>query len=229
MMNDSKQENQHANSADLVKKRGRPKCFNEQQALEKAMILFWQFGYEGTSISDLTQALNITAPSLYGTFGDKAALFEKCIEYYSEHEVQPAEKILQAGQTAKIAMELYLYDSIQHLVQANKPKGCMVVVATMNCSQQNQTVQEQLKQRRAYTKTKIMDRLDIGVQNSEIESLAHAEQLTDFYMTLLQGMTIQARDGMALTQLQRMVSNAMKSWGLLAQGPISMDHELNPQ
>ncbi|WP_168378944.1 MULTISPECIES: hypothetical protein [Acinetobacter] len=54
--------------------------------------------------------------------------------------------------------------------------------------------------------------------NAEIESLAHAEQLTDFYMPLLQGMTMQARDGMALTQLQRMVSNAMKSWGLLAQG-----------
>ena len=65
--------------------------------------------------------------------------------------------------------------------------------------------------------------------NAEIESLAHAEQLTDFYMTLLQGMTIQARDGMALTQLQRMVSNAMRSWGLLAQGQISMDYELNPQ
>ncbi len=56
MMNDSKQENQHANPADLVKKRGRPECFNEQQALEKAMMLFWQFGYEGTSISDLTEA-----------------------------------------------------------------------------------------------------------------------------------------------------------------------------
>ncbi len=76
------------------------------------MLLFWEHGYEATSISDLTQALEITAPSLYSTFGDKAGLFYKSIDYLA-HEACPIETIFLEAKTAKIAFELYLYDNVK--------------------------------------------------------------------------------------------------------------------
>ena len=128
---------------DTLKKRGRPKCFDEQQVLE-SYVTFWEHGYEATSISDLTHALEITAPSLYSAFGDKAGLFYKSIDYYLAHEACPIETIFLEAKTAKIAFELYLYDNVKRLVQPNKPAGCMLVVAAMNCSDATQEVQQNL-------------------------------------------------------------------------------------
>lgn len=212
MMDKSKQENQSVCNEQNTKRRGRPKSFNEQVALEQAMLLFWQHGYEGTSISDLTQALGITAPSLYATFGDKAALFDRCIVHYVQQEALPAEQILQNAKTAKQAVELYLYESIRHLVQKDKPKGCMLVVATMNCSQQNTFLQEHLKQIRLQSRNKLLERLNLGFEQGEIANLDKVMQLCDFYTTLLYGMTIQAIDGASADHLHSIVKNAMNMW-----------------
>ena len=208
---------QNQNDSEIVhqKRRGRPKCFNESKALETAMFLFWEYGYEATSISDLTRALNITAPSLYGTFGDKASLFEKCVDYYLQHEACPIGVLLQSGKTAKISIELFLYDNIKRLVQEHKPKGCMVVVATMNCSQENVALQTQLKERRYQTREKIYRRIVEGQKAGEISEDADLNHLTDFYCTILQGMTIQARDGASLEDLELIVKYAIKAWDVL--------------
>jgi AcrR family transcriptional regulator len=208
---------ENQNDSDVVhqKRRGRPKCFDEAKALETAMLLFWEFGYEATSISDLTKALNITAPSLYGTFGDKAALFEKCVAFYLQHEACPAGVLLQSGKTAKISIELFLYDNIKRLVQEHKPKGCMMVIATMNCSQENSALQLQLKERRQYTRDKVYKRILEGQKAGEIGTNVDLNHLTDFYCTILQGMTIQARDGAELEDLELIAQYAIKAWDAL--------------
>lgn len=198
-----------------VRRRGRPKCFNEQRALEKAMLLFWQYGYEATSISDLTHALGITAPSLYSSFGDKAGLFEKCLDYYLAHEACAIEQIFSQAKTAKIAMELYLRENLKSLVQANKPKGCMLVVSTMNCSTANHEIQQHLLEKRNITKSKIYQRLEQGQIAGDIPQTTDLAAMTDFYVTLLQGMTIQARDGATIQQLEKVVQTAIKTWDLL--------------
>ncbi|OTG85119.1 TetR/AcrR family transcriptional regulator [Acinetobacter sp. ANC 4648] len=194
------------------RKRGRPKCFNEQEALQKAMLLFWEYGYESTSISDLTQSLNITAPSLYSSFGDKSQLFHRCLEYYLEHEACPIERIFQEAKTAKVAFELYLYENVQRLVQAHKPTGCMLVVATMNCSEQNHAIQNELLLKRQKTKQKLFERLTQGVQDGDLSTQVDLVEMTDFYTTVIQGLTLQARDGVMKEQLNQVVRHAMKSW-----------------
>ncbi|MDQ9833016.1 TetR/AcrR family transcriptional regulator [Acinetobacter soli] len=199
------------------KKRGRPKCFDEQQALEKAMLLFWAHGYEATSINDLTQALNVTAPSLYSTFGDKVTLFYKSIDYYLAHEACPIERIFEQAKTAKIAFELYFYDNLNRLLQPNKPSGCMLVVATMNCSESTQQVQHTLLSKRLKTKHKLLERLQQGIIDGDLPGNAPIETMTDFYATLLQGLTLQARDGADLAQLTAVVKYAMQSWCLFVQ------------
>ncbi|ESK57155.1 hypothetical protein F990_00350 [Acinetobacter tjernbergiae DSM 14971 = CIP 107465] len=196
------------------KKRGRPKCFNEQQALEKAMLLFWEHGYEATSISDLTHALQLTAPSLYSSFGDKTGLFYKCIDYYLAHEACPIEAIFLEAKTAKVAFELFLYDNVQRLAQSNKPTGCMLVVATMSCSDNAQIVQHNILEKRLKTKQTMLDRLRQGVENGDIKITAPLQEIADFYTTVLQGLTIQARDGANVQQLQKVVEHAMRSWEL---------------
>lgn len=198
-----------------VRRRGRPKCFNEQRALEKAMLLFWQYGYEATSISDLTHALGITAPSLYSSFGDKAGLFEKCLDYYLAHEACAIDQIFDQAKTAKIAMGLYLRENLKSLVQTHKPKGCMLVVSTMNCSTANREIQQHLLEKRYITKSKIYQRLEQGQIAGDIPQWTDLAAMTDFYVTLLQGMTIQARDGATIQQLEKVVQTAIKTWDLL--------------
>ncbi|MBJ9986905.1 TetR/AcrR family transcriptional regulator [Acinetobacter sp. S40] len=196
------------------KKRGRPKCFNEEQALQKAMLLFWEHGYEATSINDLTQALEITAPSLYSSFGDKTTLFYKSIDYYLAHEACPIESIFTQARTAKIAFELFLYDNIKRLMQPNKPKGCMLITAAMNGSEQTQDVQHNLLEKRLATKQKLCERLQQGVREGDLSNAAPIATMTDFYCTVIQGLTVQARDGANIDELNQVVEHAMKAWDL---------------
>lgn len=198
----------------VKRKRGRPKCFDEQDVLQKSMLLFWEYGYEATSMNDLTQALNLSAPSLYNSFGDKAQLFQRCLEYYLQHEACPIEPIFQSAKTAKIALELYLYENVKRLVQSHKPTGCMLVVATMNCSEENQSLQHELLDKRQQVKQHIFQRLTQGVVDGDLAEQVNLQEMTDFYSTVVQGLTMQARDGVSKEQLNQVVRHAMLAWDL---------------
>lgn len=208
----TKPENQQDSLVTKSKGRGRPKCFDEQAVLEKAMLLFWQYGYEATSISDLTQALGITAPSLYSSFGGKAELFEKCLALYIQNEACAMDEIFKQAKSARIAIEIYLFENLKRLIQKDKPSGCMLVTSTMNCSNEHTELQQQLLDKRLHTKSKIFDRLKIGQESGDISPQADIQTMTDFYTTLLQGMTIQARDGVTIHQLEKVVYMAMQAW-----------------
>ena len=212
MMKNTKPEHQADGFQTTSRRRGRPKCFDEQEALQKAMHMFWQYGYEATSINDLTCALRITAPSVYSTFGDKAQLFEKCLDYYLKYEACPMDEIFSQAKTAKIAIELYLYVSLKRLIQADKPTGCMLIVATMNCSNANSNIQHAVWHKRKSSKDKMYSRLTLGQHLGEFPASVDIQALTDFYVTLIQGMSIQARDGASALQLEAVVKMAMRCW-----------------
>ena len=195
-------------------KRGRPKCFNEQDVLHKAMLLFWEYGYEATSISDLTQALNLTAPSLYRAFGDKSQLFHRCLEYYLKHEACAMDRIFAEAKTAQVALELYLYESVKRLLQVDKPAGCMLLVATMNCGLENLALQQEILEMRQSRKLKIFERLVQGQKDGDLAQSVNIQDLTDYYTTVIQGLTLQARDGVSKHQLNQVVHLAMRTWTL---------------
>lgn len=199
---------------ELKRRRGRPKCFDEQEALHKAMLLFWKYGYEATSMSDLTKALNLTAPSIYSAFGDKSQLFHKCLEYYLAHEACSLEIIFQQAQTAKVAIEIYLHENLKKLVQQNKPTGCMLVTATMNCSQEHAPIQHDLLLKRQQVKDKIYQRLQQGVDDGDLNHSTDLQAMTDYYTTVIQGLTMQARDGVEIEKLENVVTLALKTWEL---------------
>ncbi|SPL71532.1 TetR/AcrR family transcriptional regulator [Acinetobacter stercoris] len=196
------------------RKRGRPKCFDEKEALNKAMLLFWEYGYEATSMSDLLHTLNITAPSLYSSFGDKLQLFYRCLDYYLENEACAIVSIFQQAKTAKVAIELYLHENVQKLVQDNKPKGCMLLVSTMNCSEQHHQLQQDLLEKRQNVKRLIYERLVQGVHDGDLKQDMKLDEMANFYSTISQGLSMQARDEVAIEDLQQVVNNAMKVWDL---------------
>ncbi|GAA3807666.1 MULTISPECIES: TetR/AcrR family transcriptional regulator [Amycolatopsis] len=188
--------------------RGRPRTFDRDAALDEAMYVFWERGYEGTSLSDLTAAMKIGSPSLYAAFGGKEALFREAIERYGERFGQrPPE-----GETARDAVEAWLRESARGYVEAGHPRGCMVVLAALNCTEQNRPVREFLAAKRRNNLIGVAARLRRAVAEGDLPEDADVEGIVRFYGTILHGMSIQARDGAELADLEAVIDTAMTVW-----------------
>src|SRR5581483_8596039 len=108
--------------------RGRPRAFDREAALDRAMFLFWRRGYEATSVSDLTGEMGITPPSLYAAFGDKKQLFLEAVDRYQAGPGSFAQRAL-AEPTAEAAMRRLLMDTVDSFCNPKLPRGCMVVLS----------------------------------------------------------------------------------------------------
>ena len=194
------------------KARGRPRGFDRDEALERAMELFWRQGYESTSISDLTKAMGINPPSLYATFGDKARLFLEAVERYGCKAGQSPESILQEAPSARAAVDQLLQTAARAFTDASHPPGCMVVSAATNCSASSAHVQEALAARRKSTETNIRKCLERGMKAGELPPKTDCAALAKFYATVLEGMSIQARDGASRRSLLTTAAAAMRAW-----------------
>jgi AcrR family transcriptional regulator len=192
------------------KPRGRPRSFDRDKALERAMQVFWKQGYEATSIQDLTRAMGINPPSLYAAFGDKERLFMEAVERY-ERECGPAVAcILDEAPTARGAIERLLTESASQMARSGEPRGCMLINAATNCSAAS--VQDALAGRRDDQKAALKARLDRGLREGELPRGTDTGGLADFYTTVLQGMSIRARDGATRKSLLAAAETAMRAW-----------------
>src|SRR5918992_909212 len=149
------------------RRRGRPRGFDRDAALRRAMEVFWQRGYEGTSISDLTAAMGINSPSLYAAFGSKEELFREAIDLYDTTDGSASERALREGPTARAAIEAMLRDNAEIYADPAKPSGCMVVLGTTTWTPDNEAVREYLAGIRHKTFELIGARLERGVPDGE--------------------------------------------------------------
>jgi AcrR family transcriptional regulator len=192
--------------------RGRPLSFDRQSALDKAMHVFWERGYEAASVADLTNAMGITPPSLYTAFGDKEHLFLEAIEAYLEGPGAFGARALAEEPTARQAVLRLLEEGAAELTDDCHPQGCMMVMATTNCSAAAEHVQALVAKRRAlYVKT-IAERIKKGIDEGELPAGTDAFALANFYSTVYQGMSMQAKDGASRKSLLATVRMAMRSW-----------------
>ena len=145
------------------KPRGRPLSFDRDAALETAMHVFWERGYEAASIADLTSAMGITPPSLYTAFGDKEQLFLEAIERYALGYGSAGARALDEEPTARGAIERWLLEAANELTQPCHPKGCMVVMAATNCSAAAERVQDALLLRRTEAIANVGRRIQGGI------------------------------------------------------------------
>ena len=194
------------------KPRGRPLSFDRDAALETAMHVFWERGYEAASISDLTSAMGITPPSLYTAFGDKEQLFLEAIERYALGYGSAGARALDEEPTARGAIERWLLEAANELTQPCHPKGCMVVMAATNCSAAAERVQDALLLRRTEAIANVGRRIQGGIDGGELPPDTDAKDLANFYATIYQGMSMQAKDGATHESLMATVRTAMRSW-----------------
>ncbi len=194
------------------KPRGRPLSFDRDAALETAMHVFWERGYEAASISDLTAAMGITPPSLYTAFGDKEHLFLETVERYALNFGSAGTRALKEEPTARGAIERWLTEAANELTQPCHPKGCMVVMAATNCSAAAERVQDALLRRRTEAIANVGQRIQGGIDSGEIPPGTDAGDLANFYATIYQGMSMQAKDGATHASLMSTVRTAMRSW-----------------
>lgn len=129
-----------------ARRRGRPRSFDRETALEKALLAFWEHGYEATSVSDLTRVMGIGAPSLYAAFGDKRSLFEEAVRVYGTEHGSFADRALAEEPTARAAVERTLREAATAYTEPGHPHGCLVVHAATNCS--DAEVEQSLRDRR---------------------------------------------------------------------------------
>lgn len=198
--------------------RGRPRGFDRDDALYRAMRLFWERGYEATAIADLTEVMGIRSPSLYAAFGSKEQLFRETVAMYDELEGTPVCQALENGETACAAVEAMLRVNARQYTDPDKPTGCMIVTAATNCGPGNEAVGEFLAEQRRRQLDQLAARLDRGIEEGDVPAGTDTATVASFYGTFLHGLTIRARDGATREQLQRSVDLAMAAWPTLVGG-----------
>jgi TetR/AcrR family transcriptional regulator, copper-responsive repressor len=192
--------------------RGRPRSFDRDDALKRAMQVFWRQGYETTSLGDLTEAMRINPPSLYAAFRSKERLFLEAVERYRAGPGGAAARIFSEEPTARGAIERLLKTAATELTRRSHPPGCMLVTSAMNCSRGSKHLQARLAELRAASEASIRMRISSGVRDGELPRGTDAAALARFYGTVLQGMSIQARDGATRKHLLAIGEAAMRVW-----------------
>ena len=180
---------------------GRPREFDREIALARARDLFWSRGYEGVSMADLVQVLGLASARIYAAFGSKEELFREAIELYESQEGGFADRALAEEPTAVRAVERILREGIELYTRKQGPRGCMVVSAATNCTNENDPVREWLAEHRRERTATIVKRLKKSVRNGELRKDTDAQALGDLCASVLHGVSVQARDGVSRERL----------------------------
>ncbi|MEW9678813.1 TetR/AcrR family transcriptional regulator [Pseudomonas sp. TE50-2] len=173
---------------------GRPREFDKQLALRKAMRLFWEHGYEGTSMSALVSTLGIASARIYAAFGSKQQLFEEAVALYESAEGGFADHALALPDIHQ-AMAQMLEAAISTYTRVDEPRGCLVVSAASGVAPDNLGVQQWLAGHRRQRTESIISRLREARDQGQLPAETQVEALGHFYATFLHGISVQARDG----------------------------------
>ena len=191
---------------------GRPREFDRGAALEAAMVLFWRKGFAATSMNDLCDAMDVRSPSLYAAFGSKEALYLEAIQHYVEVYGPPVWDGLAEGATARAGVQNVLLAATESLPESHvTPGGCMAALAAV-CDEWPAGIAQVVRKIRSEMLRVLRSRLEAGVANGELPTTADIEGLSRFYLSIYQGMAVQARDGAGAPELRGIVAAAMATW-----------------
>ena len=188
---------------------GRPRAFDVDVALEKALEVFWRKGYEGASLPDLTEAMGINKPSLYAAFGNKEQLFLKAIELY---EQRPCSFFMPAlaQPTAYQVAEHMLLGAVAASKDPVAPKGCVLVQGALACSDSANTVKQALIAKRQAGNLQLIARFEQAKADGDLPANADPVVLATYLSTVLQGMSIQAASGVESELLEKIAKTALQ-------------------
>ena len=189
--------------------KGRPRTFDRDVALNRALKVFWQRGYEPATMAELCAAMEINPPSLYAAFGNKAQLFMEAVQHYEDVYWNAAWQRMEDAPDVHEAMADFFRDAARILTSQEVPCGCMVILAATNVSPEAQKVNEALRTLRQEGKACFLARLRRAVEDGQWLPGSDVEALASTLNTLLEGMSLQARDGVARAELDRVAATVM--------------------
>ena len=190
---------------------GRPRAFDADVALERAMHVFWVKGFEGAALSDLTQAMRINRPSLYAAFGNKEQLFRKVLDRYANG---PLAYFCQSsgGGKARDVIEEILFGAANMASDPRLPAGCLLVQGALACGDSAGSVQRETAARRAASEVALRRRLQRAKREGDLSPQADPAELARYVMTVLQGMAVQGANGAKRDQLRQVARTALRAW-----------------
>ena len=193
------------------RKAGRPLSFDRDAALEQAMLTFWRYGYETTSIVDLTSAMGVTAPSLYTAFGDKKRLFlEASHRYVGDPEAMA--QAFDCAETAYDAARSMLISTATAFTDEATPRGCLLASATASGSSASADVQQVIADIRTGIAHRLRARIARDVEAEILPSDVDVAALAGMVIAIIQGMSVLARDGTDRAELLAIVECTLQAW-----------------
>jgi AcrR family transcriptional regulator len=199
-----------AEAVQTAAKLGRPRCFREDAALDAAMRVFWEKGYEGASLTDLTEAMGINRPSLYAAFGDKQALFLKALDRYAHGPGAHIERAL-AQPTAHAVLESLFQGALAMLTDPANPRGCLTVQGAVACGPESEPIKAALVAMRRKGERALEHRLERAQQHGDLPPDANPADLARYTATILNGLSTQAVNGATREELQRVIDLTLRT------------------
>jgi AcrR family transcriptional regulator len=190
---------------------GRPRAFDPDVALERAMHVFWAKGYEGASLSNLTRAMRINRPSLYAAFGNKEELFRKVLDRYVNGPLAYFGKALTAPK-ARDVIEQILFGAARMASDPRLPAGCLMVQGALACGDAAGSVRKETASRRDASEIALRRRLQRAKREGDLPENADPAELAHYVMTVVRGMAVQSTGGASHDQLRRVAQIALRTW-----------------
>lgn len=193
-------------------KTGRPISFDKDTALEAAMLLFWERGFEGTCMTSLTQAMGLSPSSIYAAFGDKQALFRLAVKRYMETRAQYATEALEQPTLEKVVRALF-DNTVAFLTTPGHPPTCMTLAGAMGCSVDAAPARDLMTEIRRQNEVAMKERFLQARKNGELSKDTNVDDYTRYLSSILAGLSIQAANGSTKVELKRTVRMALRYLG----------------
>ena len=193
-------------------KTGRPISFDKDAALEAAMLLFWERGFEGTSMADLTQVMDLNPSSIYAAFGDKHALFSLAVKRYLERRAQYATEALEEPTLEKVIRALF-DNTVAFLTTPGHPPTCMTLAGAMGCSVDAAPARDLMTEVRRQNEVAIRERLLEARKSGELSKDINVDNYTRYLSSILAGLSVQAANGSTKAELKRTSQMALRHLG----------------
>ncbi len=193
-------------------KMGRPREFSEEQALDAAMRVFWEKGYEGATLADLTDAMGINRSSLYSSFGDKQELYRRVLDRYASGPASFMNCALEAPTAREVVAKIF-EGAVKALSDPHNPRGCLTVQGALACGSESRSVQIETVEFRRRAEQTLVQRLRRAQKEGDLRRDSDPADIAKFVVTVVNGLAVQAANGASGKEMKRVTETAMLGLG----------------